>query len=107
METFFLSNQSSLICARRGGETTRRGEEEEREFLSSLEVDRWVRQGKLKVVDLNENENENDEEKGSSLKGISSTEIRKFVKVGNWDKVVEMVPFPSVVEIIKRQGLYK
>ncbi|GAA5908750.1 nicotinamide-nucleotide adenylyltransferase [Sporobolomyces salmoneus] len=94
METFLSTNRSSLICARRGnGEVSH---QEEEEFLSTPEVNKWVQNGKLKLVDLEE----------ESVRGISSTAIRKAVKEGDWEKVNEMVPFPSVIEVIKREQLF-
>ncbi|GAA5976567.1 hypothetical protein JCM5350_006684 [Sporobolomyces pararoseus] len=101
METLFSKNQSRLVCARRGGTTAQqhRDQDEEREFLSRPEVYEWVEMGKLKIVDLG-----TDNEK---VKGISSTEIRNAVKEDDWDKVEEMVPFPSVIEVIQKERLYR
>lgn len=73
-------------------------EEEERNFMSSREVERWVRSGHLTLVNL---------ERGPNVEEISSTEVRNAVKRDDWNRVEEMVPFPSVVEIMKRERLYR
>jgi len=92
MTTFFSTNRSSILCARRGNLSS----SEETKFLSDPEVDKWIQQGKLEVFDLD-----------PEVQGISSTEIRKAVKEGDWEKLERMVPFPGVVEIIKSEKLYK
>ncbi|GAA5961546.1 hypothetical protein JCM3765_002621 [Sporobolomyces pararoseus] len=102
METLFSTNRSSLVCARRASSQQSQqveAEEEEQEFLSRPEVDKWVKLGKLKVVDLKETDSE--------IRSISSTRIREMVKKGDWDGVKEMVPFASVVEVIKKERLYQ
>lgn len=97
METFLSTNRSSLLCARRGIESTSSSpSREEKEFLSRPEVAKWIKEGKLEMFDLDE-----------KVRGISSTEIRKAVKAGDWDKVREMVPYPRVIDIIKKEGLYQ
>lgn len=96
METFLSTNRSSLLCARRGTVSTSSSpSHEEEEFLSRPQVDKWVKEGKLEMFDLDE-----------KVRGISSTEIRKAVKAGDWDKVREMVAYPRVVDVIKEEGLY-
>lgn len=64
--------------------------------MSRDEVDKWVRRGNLRLVDLED----------ESVRTISSTEIRAAVKAGEWDRVEQMVPFPSVIDVIKRERLY-
>jgi len=91
MTTFFSTNRSSILCARRGNLSA----SEESDFLSSPEVDKWIKRDKLEVFDLD-----------PEVQGISSTEIRKAVKEGDWEKLEKMVPFPGVVEIIKKEKLY-
>lgn len=94
MRHFLESNRSALVCARRGTRTAQQVEDEAA-FASTPEVAKWLERGKLTIVDLDE-----------SVREISSTRVREAVRAGEWDKVNEMVPFPSVVDVIKKERLY-
>ncbi|GAA5891374.1 hypothetical protein JCM5296_006504 [Sporobolomyces johnsonii] len=92
MTTFLTANRSWLACARRGDVSP----EEERAYLATPEVAPWVQQGKVELFDLD-----------AEMQRISSTEIRRAAAEGRWEAVERDVPFPRVVEIVKREGLYQ
>ncbi|GAA5930683.1 hypothetical protein JCM1841_004736 [Sporobolomyces salmonicolor] len=92
MTAFLTDNRSWLACARRGDISP----EEEQAYLATPEVESWVKQGKVELFDLDEN-----------IQRISSTAIRRAAAEGRWNAVERDVPFPRVVEIIKREALYR
>ncbi|GAA6012613.1 hypothetical protein JCM10207_009057 [Rhodosporidiobolus poonsookiae] len=91
MNAFLRDDGSSVSCARRGDVSP----EEEHAFLESDEVKPWGSQ--VRLFDL----------EAEAVKGISSTEIRRAVKEQRWQDVRRDVPFEGVVEIVRREGLYR
>lgn len=92
MSAFLDRDDSSLACARRGDVAR----EEEDAFLASDEVKEWVQRGKVEMFDIEER-----------CRTISSTEVRRAVKDERWDDVRRDVPVEGVINVIKREGLYK
>lgn len=93
LETFFVANRSRVLCARRGDIDTA----EEQAFLESEEVKLWVEKGLVECFDIDEEE----------LRGISSTKVREAVRSGSWEEVEKMIGVQEVVEVIRRETLYK
>ncbi|GAA6047705.1 hypothetical protein JCM3770_001732 [Rhodotorula araucariae] len=92
MQSLLGTDDSSLVCARRGDVSP----EDEAEFLASEEVQKWVEQGKVEMFDLPQ-----------AAREVSSTRVRQAVKEGRWQDVQRDVPFERVVEIMRREGLYR
>ncbi|GAA5844844.1 hypothetical protein JCM9279_000015 [Rhodotorula babjevae] len=92
MQSLLGDDDSSLVCARRGDVS----HEDEADFLASDEVRKWAQQGKVDVFDL-----------PNEAQDVSSTRVRQAVQDGRWDDVARDVPFEEVVEVIKREGLYR
>ncbi|BGP37369.1 hypothetical protein JCM10449v2_001275 [Rhodotorula kratochvilovae] len=92
MASLLGTDDSSLVCARRGGVSP----EEEVDFLASEEVKKWVELGKVEMFDLPE-----------AARDVSSTRVRQAVKEGRWVDVERDVPFERVIEIVRREGLYR
>ncbi|GAA6035030.1 hypothetical protein JCM8097_002151 [Rhodosporidiobolus ruineniae] len=91
MNAFLIEDGSSVSCARRGDIPA----DEERAFLDSDEVKPWRSQ--VELFDLED----------EKVKGISSTAIREAVKEERWEDVRRDVPFEGVVEILRRERLYR
>lgn len=92
MQSLLGTDDSALVCARRGDVSP----QDEADFLASDEVRVWAQQGKVEVFDLPD-----------EAQDVSSTRVRQAVQDGRWDDVARDVPFDEVVEIIKREGLYR
>ncbi|BGO88948.1 hypothetical protein NBRC10512_005702 [Rhodotorula toruloides] len=92
MSAFLDRDDSSLACARRGDIPS----EEEDAFLNSDEVKEWVKRGKVEMFDIEER-----------FRTISSTEVRRAVKEERWEDVRRDVPIEGIIDVIKREGLYK
>ncbi|GAA5973253.1 hypothetical protein JCM11641_003036 [Rhodosporidiobolus odoratus] len=90
MDALLRADDSVLSCARRGDVS----KDEERDFLDSAEVKPWA--NKIELFDLDE-----------KVRGVSSTAIRQAVQEERWDEVKRDVPFPGVLGILLREGLYK
>ena len=90
----FFEKGSKLVSARRGndGESRR----VERKVLERDEVQRWVGEGRVKLL------GEGDEE----WVGISSTAVREAVKEGDKGRLRELV-MGEVAEYVEKEGLYR
>lgn len=96
MKTFFVENQSSILCARRGDVDLA----EEKEFLAREGVREWIGNGRVEMIDLGEDE-----------RMISSTLIRKVVSEAKGDeermrKNLKGLVVDGVADVIIKEGLY-
>lgn len=92
MHDLFGTDDSSVTCARRGDISRA----EESEFLTGPEVQKWAKQGKVELFDLPD-----------EARAISSTAIRAAVQEGRWDDVASSIPVKGIVDIVRRDGLYR
>ena len=90
LSSFFDEEQSTLLCVRRAGEqeieNALKAREEVKRYLEKKQVSFW----------------------GSGTEdwaGISSTQVRRAVKGGDWDVVRRMV-IPSIADFIQHEELY-
>ena len=90
LSQFFGKEGSSLVCARRKGES---GVEEA--LMKRDEVRKRVEKGHVRFL-------------GSGNEGwaaMSSTQVREAVRVGDWEKVEAMV-IPEIAGYLKAESLY-
>ncbi|GAA5998097.1 nicotinamide-nucleotide adenylyltransferase [Rhodotorula paludigena] len=92
MHDLFGTDDSSVTCARRGDISR----SEESEFLAGPEVQKWARQGKVELFDLPD-----------EARAISSTAIRAAVQEDRWDDVARSIPVKGIVDIVRRDRLYR